>query len=233
MPLVVVAAAVERVVLLLLLIGSSALPVIVTSAKIRFFTTNNSMSSSSLFSYSSSLARTNSLTNDSKDDAAAADDDDADASTASFTWNEETMSQSLRMVQFDVRGEVVLKADELSSQGREILYTNSGNPHQVGQPPITYHRQVLALCDIPAAHGVDHPKVYAMFPKDVVERARKYRNIIGPPVLVCTYIMVTTLIAIFYEFLSSLTFNTCCHSCFSHSCILIRVVLWLYHQSNL
>ena len=50
----------------------------------------------------------------------------------------------------------------------------------MGQKPITYYRQVLALCDLPAEQGVDHPKVYEMFPRDVVERAREYREIIGP-----------------------------------------------------
>jgi alanine transaminase len=99
---------------------------------------------------------------------------------ASFSWNEESMSQSLRRMQYAVRGEVVMKADQLASQGREILYTNIGNPHQVGQQPITYFRQVLALCDLPASSGVDHPKVYDIFPKDVVQRAREYRDIIGP-----------------------------------------------------
>jgi len=98
-----------------------------------------------------------------------------------YSWNEESMSQSLRRMQYAVRGEVVMRADELAAQGREILYTNIGNPHQVGQQPITYFRQVLALCDLPAAVGVDHPHVYDMFPKDVVERAREYREIIGPP----------------------------------------------------
>mmetsp|Transcript_8542 Transcript_8542/g.20571 ORF Transcript_8542/g.20571 Transcript_8542/m.20571 type:complete len:654 (-) Transcript_8542:4518-6479(-) len=97
-----------------------------------------------------------------------------------FTWNEETMSQSLRRMQYAVRGEVVMKADQLAAQGRDILYTNIGNPHQVGQEPITYFRQVLALCDLPAEYGVDHPKVYDLFPRDVVERAREYREIIGP-----------------------------------------------------
>jgi alanine transaminase len=97
-----------------------------------------------------------------------------------YTWNEETMSQSLRRMQYAVRGEVVAMADQLATQGRDILYTNIGNPHQVGQAPITYYRQVLALCDLPAAQGVDHPNVYDMFPRDVVERAREYRKIIGP-----------------------------------------------------
>lgn len=97
-----------------------------------------------------------------------------------YTWNEETMSQSLRTMQYAVRGEVVMRADQLAAEGKEILYTNIGNPHQVGQKPITYYRQILALCDLPPEQGVDHPNVYEMFPRDVVERAKEYREIIGP-----------------------------------------------------
>jgi hypothetical protein len=106
--------------------------------------------------------------------------DGEDDDEPSFSWNEESMSQSLRRMQYAVRGEVVMKADQLAAQGKEILYTNIGNPHQVGQSPITYYRQVLALCDLPAECGVDHPNVYDMFPKDVVARAREYREDIGP-----------------------------------------------------
>lgn len=96
-----------------------------------------------------------------------------------FSWNKESMSQSLRRMQYAVRGEVVMKADQLAAQGREILYTNIGNPHQVGQNPITYYRQVLALCDLPAEVGVDHPQVNQLFPEDVVKRAKEYRKLIG------------------------------------------------------
>jgi len=97
-----------------------------------------------------------------------------------YAWNMSTMSQSLRRMQYAVRGEVILKADQLAAEGRKITYTNIGNPHAVGQPPITYYRQVLALCDLPAANGVDHPMAHQMFPPDVLERARELRAIVGP-----------------------------------------------------
>ena len=38
-----------------------------------------------------------------------------------FSWNEVTMSQGLRRMQYAVRGEVVMKADKLQASGREIL----------------------------------------------------------------------------------------------------------------
>lgn len=114
-----------------------------------------------------------------------------------FAWNQTTMSQSLRRMQYAVRGEVVIKADELRAQGKEIIYTNIGNPHSVGQKPseyvphavlcslltfdtVTYYRQVSALCDLPAESGVDHPMVFSLFPSDVVDHARVLRDIIGP-----------------------------------------------------
>lgn len=97
-----------------------------------------------------------------------------------YSWNEMTMAQNLRKMQYAVRGQVVLRADILKTEGKEITYTNIGNPHSVGQKCITYYRQVLALCDLPAECGVDHPSVSQMFPADVVLRARKYRSAIGP-----------------------------------------------------
>jgi aspartate/methionine/tyrosine aminotransferase len=90
------------------------------------------------------------------------------------------MSQQVRKMQYAVRGEVVIRADQLAHEGRDIIYTNIGNPHSVGQKPITFYRQVLALCDLPAANGVDNPNVYLLFPSDVVDRARELREIVGP-----------------------------------------------------
>jgi hypothetical protein len=56
---------------------------------------------------------------------------------------EETMSQSLRKMEYAVRGTVVAAADKLAHEIEvdpsshpefdHILYTNIGNPHQVGQ----------------------------------------------------------------------------------------------------
>lgn len=96
------------------------------------------------------------------------------------TWNEHTMNQAVRKMQYAVRGQVVMRADELQSQGKEILYTNIGNPQAVGQSPIAYYRQVIALCDLPCEDGIDHPEVYKMFPPDVVKRAKDVRDAIGP-----------------------------------------------------
>lgn len=96
-----------------------------------------------------------------------------------YAWNEMTMAQNLRKMQYAVRGEVVMKASALQAEGRDIVFTNIGNPHSVGQKPITYYRQVLALCDLPAECGVNHPEVSKMFPTDIVAKAKEYRAAIG------------------------------------------------------
>lgn len=54
----------------------------------------------------------------------------------------------------------------------------SGNPQAVGQPPITFFRQVLALTDLDDAYGINHPEVHRMFPADVVTRASKILEIL-------------------------------------------------------
>jgi len=41
-----------------------------------------------------------------------------------------------------VRGELYLAAENLRKAGREIIFTNVGNPQALGQKPITFNRQV-------------------------------------------------------------------------------------------
>ena len=96
------------------------------------------------------------------------------------SWNKNTMSQNLRRMQYAVRGEIVIRADALAKEGRKIIYTNIGNPHAVGQKPISYYRQVLSLCDLPAEYGVDNAAIAAAFPSDVIQRALEMREAIGP-----------------------------------------------------
>mmetsp|Transcript_31 Transcript_31/g.72 ORF Transcript_31/g.72 Transcript_31/m.72 type:complete len:495 (-) Transcript_31:97-1581(-) len=99
---------------------------------------------------------------------------------AEYAWNESTMSQPLRRMRYDVRGEIVAKAESLSAEGRDIVFTNVGNPQAVGQKPITFYRQVLALCDLPPECGVDHPHASEIFPPDAISRAKEYKAAIGP-----------------------------------------------------
>ena len=54
----------------------------------------------------------------------------------------------------------------------KIVACNIGNPQEVGQMPISFPRQVLALTSCPEL--LNEPAVVAAMPQDVVERAQKY-----------------------------------------------------------
>jgi len=81
------------------------------------------------------------------------------------------LNRNVRETQYAVRGELYLKAEELRQKGMEIIFTNVGNPHALGQVPITYNRQVLALCAAPFL--LEHPEVTKMFPSDAISRAKE------------------------------------------------------------
>jgi len=70
--------------------------------------------------------------------------------------------------EYAVRGPVVDRAQELEKQGREVIYCNIGNPQSLGQQPITWLRQLLALCEYPALMEM----ASAVFPADAVEAAK-------------------------------------------------------------
>jgi aspartate/methionine/tyrosine aminotransferase len=55
----------------------------------------------------------------------------------------------VRETQYAVRGPIVARAAELERQGRRVIYCNIGNPQSLGQKPLTYVRQVLALAEYP------------------------------------------------------------------------------------
>lgn len=104
---------------------------------------------------------------------------------------EQTMSQNLRTMEYAVRGRVVIAADRINaalSDGKDsdnkypfdhIVYTNIGNPHGVGQLPLTWPRQVMALSDLPEEQGIDSKFAKKMFPKDAIDRARKIKEALG------------------------------------------------------
>ena len=98
---------------------------------------------------------------------------------------EETMSPHLRKMEYAVRGKVVIKADEISEHLSKhdtdypfdhIVYVNIGNPHSVGQKPLTWPRQVMALVDLPDEVGVDHPDATKLFPADAIRRAKEIKE---------------------------------------------------------
>ena len=105
---------------------------------------------------------------------------------------DKTINTRLKKMEYAVRGNVVIAADkitvELNSPDYQknkkykfdkILYTNIGNPQSVGQVPLLWPRQVLALVNLPDSHGVDHPVAQKLFPADAIERAREIKAGLG------------------------------------------------------
>ncbi|WIA15264.1 hypothetical protein OEZ86_003901 [Tetradesmus obliquus] len=92
-----------------------------------------------------------------------------------------TIKPRVVAAEYAVRGEIVRRAqlleDELQAGKRKfpfekVVWCNIGNPQILGQKPITYFRQVLCLCEYPQL--LDHPQIGALFPADVIERARVF-----------------------------------------------------------
>jgi aspartate/methionine/tyrosine aminotransferase len=79
------------------------------------------------------------------------------------------LSLTVLETQYAVRGPIVARAAELERAGRRILYCNIGNPQALGQKPLSFVRQVLALCEYPELMKEAHA---AGFPSDALEAAR-------------------------------------------------------------
>ena len=85
----------------------------------------------------------------------------------------ENMNPSVKLMEYAVRGPIVQRAvqiqDELAAGKEkpftEVVRANIGDCHATGQKPLTFIRQLLAVCTYPAL--LDDPK----FPEDVKEKA--------------------------------------------------------------
>ncbi|XP_023545560.1 glutamate--glyoxylate aminotransferase 2-like [Cucurbita pepo subsp. pepo] len=88
----------------------------------------------------------------------------------------ESINENVKKVQYAVRGELYLRASQLQKEGKKIIFTNVGNPHALGQKPLTFPRQVIALCQAPFL--LDDPNVEQLFPPDAIARAKHYLSMI-------------------------------------------------------
>ncbi|XP_049454466.1 alanine aminotransferase 2-like isoform X1 [Epinephelus fuscoguttatus] len=87
----------------------------------------------------------------------------------------DTMNPTVKKVEYAVRGPIVQRAVELEkelSEGMkkpfaEVIKANIGDAHAMGQQPITFFRQVLALCSYPELLNDN------TFPEDAKSRARR------------------------------------------------------------
>ncbi|KAF3959609.1 hypothetical protein CMV_015589, partial [Castanea mollissima] len=87
----------------------------------------------------------------------------------------ESLNENVKRAQYAVRGELYLRASELQKEGKKIIFTNVGNPHALGQKPLTFPRQVVALCQAPFL--LDDPNVGLLFPADAIAKAKHYLSL--------------------------------------------------------
>ncbi|XP_061588497.1 alanine aminotransferase 2-like isoform X1 [Cololabis saira] len=93
----------------------------------------------------------------------------------------DTMNPVVKKVEYAVRGPIVQRAVELErelSEGMkkpfvEVIKANIGDAHAMGQQPITFFRQVLALCSYPELLSD------SIFPEDAKSRACRILNSCG------------------------------------------------------
>nr|XP_033791079.1 alanine aminotransferase 2-like isoform X1 [Geotrypetes seraphini] len=87
----------------------------------------------------------------------------------------ESMNQNVRKLEYAVRGPIVIRATELEKELQqgvkksftEVIKANIGDAHAMGQKPITFLRQVTALCLFPELLNDNK------FPEDSKEKARR------------------------------------------------------------
>ena len=91
----------------------------------------------------------------------------------------DNINAKVREMQYAVRGAIVqrageiedgLKADPSKYPFDKVVYCNIGNPQSLGQKPISFFRQVLALCDYPDL--LLAPGIEKTFPEDVRKIAK-------------------------------------------------------------
>ncbi len=88
----------------------------------------------------------------------------------------ENLNPAVKNVRYAVRGKVVIRAQELEKilkdkssdlPFKQVIRANIGDCHATGQNPITYLRQLQALCAYPDLLRSE------IFPEDVKEKARR------------------------------------------------------------
>jgi glutamate--glyoxylate aminotransferase len=86
--------------------------------------------------------------------------------------NYDTLPENVKTCEYAVRGELYNAAQKRVQSGKEVIFTNVGNPHGLGQKPITFMRQVFSLLSAPFL--LESPDVHKLFPADAIARAKKY-----------------------------------------------------------
>ncbi|XP_066399477.1 alanine aminotransferase 2-like [Miscanthus floridulus] len=95
----------------------------------------------------------------------------------------ETINPRVKIFNYAPCGEILKHAERLEQEMeenpgslpfQEIIYCNLGNPQVLGQPPLTFFREVLSLCDNPTLLNKD--EACALFSPCSIRRARRIIN---------------------------------------------------------
>ena len=100
-----------------------------------------------------------------------------------------SVNQKVVNAEYAVRGTLAIRAESLKQElidnpskydFKNIVFCNIGNPQQLGQKPITFFRQVIALTEYPDLMNEENLETtLKIFPKDAIDRAKKYLEAIG------------------------------------------------------
>ncbi|KAI5068491.1 hypothetical protein GOP47_0016836 [Adiantum capillus-veneris] len=107
--------------------------------------------------------------------------------SSSIVWSPpitvDNINPQVLACEYAVRGEIVAHAERLQHKllhnpstlpFNELIYCNIGNPQSLGQQPITFFREVAALCDYPGL--LDKDETHGIFSSDSIARAEKIIN---------------------------------------------------------
>uniref|UniRef100_A0A8C1UVK3 alanine transaminase n=1 Tax=Cyprinus carpio TaxID=7962 RepID=A0A8C1UVK3_CYPCA len=105
----------------------------------------------------------------------------------------DTMNANVKKVDYAVRGPIVQRAVQIEKELKEgvkkpfeeVIKANIGDAHAMGQRPITFFRQVMALCTYPQL--LDDNK----FPEDAKNRARRILQSCGGNSIGMTGVMIS------------------------------------------
>ncbi|EKE41876.1 hypothetical protein ENUP19_0036G0007 [Entamoeba nuttalli] len=103
-------------------------------------------------------------------------------------FSRQSINPCIIATQYAVRGKLVLEANEIQKEIEEarkkgknnpypfekVVYCNIGNPQICNQQPLTYPRQIISIVEYPEL--LNHT---ALFPKDVINHAKKIINSLG------------------------------------------------------
>lgn len=84
----------------------------------------------------------------------------------------DSINDNMRNCNYAVRGEIYLAAVKRTQEGKEVIYTNVGNPQALGQVPLSFNRYVMSLLMAPFL--LEDPNVDKLYPPDAIARAKLY-----------------------------------------------------------